>query len=156
MRENEKIHVYENWTKSLTPTHLMLNVTVSSKTVCVTYLDSFFSSMPFLCSVAMKSVNGRDIRNCNSMMRPAKINGPCKCEKRNRSVSDGVSPKWAIPIGTYLMCDWNHAKQTCGFGWSPFAAGTIRQRHHYCLQFFATNLKRKRNEFPALLSLTRQ
>lgn len=59
-------------------THLMLNVTVSSMTLCCTYFDSFFSSMPFLCSVAMKSVSGRDMRNCSSDRRPAKISGPCR------------------------------------------------------------------------------
>lgn len=58
-------------------TYLMLNVTMSSRTLCVTYFDSFFSSMPFLCSVAMKSVNALDIRNCSSMIRPANMSGPC-------------------------------------------------------------------------------
>lgn len=61
--------------------YLMLNVTMSSSTLCVTYLESFFSSIPFLCNVAMKSVNGRDIRNCSSIMRPANINGPCNYHK---------------------------------------------------------------------------
>lgn len=53
----------------------MMNVTMSSSVLCVTYLASFFSSMPFLCSVAMKSVSGRDMRNCRSRLRPAKIRG---------------------------------------------------------------------------------
>lgn len=56
----------------------MLNVTVSPITLCCTYLDSFFSSIPFLWSVAIKSVNGRDIRNCNSIARPANIRGSWK------------------------------------------------------------------------------
>lgn len=56
----------------------MLNVTVSPMTLCCTYLDSFFSSIPFLWSVAIKSVSGRDIRNCNSIARPANMRGSCK------------------------------------------------------------------------------
>lgn len=62
-------------------THLILKVTMSSTTTCVTYLDSFFSSMPFLCSVAMKSVRARDMRNCSSMVRDANTKGPCEMSK---------------------------------------------------------------------------
>lgn len=73
--------------------YLMVNVTVSSKTVCVTNFDSFFSSMPFLCNVAIKSVNGRDIRNCSSIIRPANINGPClkyTIEKKQQIIGEFV------------------------------------------------------------------
>lgn len=66
-------------------TYLILNVTISSKTLCVTYLDNFFSSMPFLCNVAIKSVNALDIRNCNSIIRPANINGPCGIEIKKKT-----------------------------------------------------------------------
>lgn len=55
--------------------YFMLNVTMSSMTLCCTYLDNFFSSSPFLCKVAMKSVSGRDILNCVSRTRPAKMSG---------------------------------------------------------------------------------
>jgi hypothetical protein len=53
----------------------MVNATESSVIWCVTYLDIFFSSIPFLCSVAIKSVRGRDILNCNSIPRLANISG---------------------------------------------------------------------------------
>ena len=46
---------------------------MSPLTCCVTYLLSFFSSIPFLCRVAMKSVNGRDIWNWISSAWDAKI-----------------------------------------------------------------------------------
>lgn len=49
----------------------------SSTIVCDIYLDSRFSSTPFLCNVAMKSVSGLDIRNCISNSRPANTNGSC-------------------------------------------------------------------------------
>lgn len=62
----------------LLQTYFIINVTISSNILCVTYLESFFSSMPFLCSVAIKSVSGRDIRNCKSKLRPANIRGSCK------------------------------------------------------------------------------
>ena len=52
---------------------LILKVTKSSVTKCVAYLASRFSSEPFLCSVAIKSVSGRDMRNWHSSSRPAKI-----------------------------------------------------------------------------------
>lgn len=58
--------------------YLILKVIVSPTTLCCTYLDIFFSSMPFLCRVAIKSVRGRDIRNCSSTPRPAKISGSWK------------------------------------------------------------------------------
>lgn len=52
---------------------LIVNVTMSSLvTMWVTYFESRFSSMPFLCSVAMKSVSGLDILNWISSSRPAK------------------------------------------------------------------------------------
>lgn len=75
---NNLIEQFNNRIGILCVTYLMLNVTVSSTTVCVTYLDSFFSSMPFLCNVAMKSVRARDIRNCSSSVRDANIRGPCE------------------------------------------------------------------------------
>lgn len=47
------------------------NVTISSCTRWLTYLLSRFSSDPFLCSVAMKSVSGLVMRNCSSRSLPA-------------------------------------------------------------------------------------
>lgn len=91
-------------------THLMMNVTMSSSVLWVTYLASFFSSMPFLCSVAIKSVSGRDMRNCRSRLRPAKISGSCKANKVKCSYQ--VTLSWGIT---------NHqSKPTwCVMGMSP-------------------------------------
>ena len=53
---------------------LILKVTRSPVTKCDAYFASRFSSDPFLCRVAIKSVSGRDMRNWHSNSRPAKIN----------------------------------------------------------------------------------
>merc|ERR1719187_2927865 len=53
--------------------NVTVSVTVSPAILWVTYLDSFFSSSPFLCSVAMKSVRGRDMENWISSVWAAKM-----------------------------------------------------------------------------------
>lgn len=82
---------------------------MSSSTLCVTYLDNFFSSMPFLCSVAIKSVNALDILNCNSIMRPAKISGPYKKPKEKLLIYVTWEEKMENSLKKvylYLMCNW--------------------------------------------------
>lgn len=61
---------------------LIKNETTSSSIIVWdTNFESLFSSMPFLCNVAIKSVNGFDIRNCISSSRPVNINASWRGKK---------------------------------------------------------------------------
>lgn len=80
--------------------YLIVNVTISSTTLCWTNFDNFFSSIPFLWRVAMKSVSGRDILNWVSKILPAKIKGSWKhCVRSNAIKHSFTTLTWWV-MGT--------------------------------------------------------
>ncbi|KAE8743537.1 hypothetical protein FOCC_FOCC010862 [Frankliniella occidentalis] len=86
----------------------------SSVTACDTNLDSRFSSTPFLCSVAMKSVSGLDMRNCSSSSRPANTSASWGQNTARRQQQQHKALDSREPNSAYLVGDGDEPEQPSG------------------------------------------
>ena len=89
-----------------------VRVTMSPEILWLTYLDNFFSSIPFLWRVAMKSVRGRDIWNWISIDCDAKIRASW-CVRGIRpnnlvAFAGPHSPEAQSGSGTITVCNSEH------------------------------------------------